>query len=221
MPRIIAMTAHYARTGAYIPMNTLKAKDLINIGIYSALYFICMALAAFLTGFVTGMILPGFSSILLPGIVGLIAGPVYMLISNKVPRFGGITIMGILMGLFFLVSGHFAFSFIPYVFCGVLADFLQNVVGKGKSEPMRYLSYTIFAFGNTGPALPLWFMKNAYVASLVRKGKNQAYIDKVFAQISTPTLIICVVVTIAGALLGAWIGSMIVKRHFARIPAKA
>ena len=67
------MTAHYARTGAYVPMNTLKAKDLINIGIYSALYFICMALAAFLTGFVTGMILPGFSSILLPGIVGLIA----------------------------------------------------------------------------------------------------------------------------------------------------
>lgn len=202
-------------------MNTLKAKDLINIGIYSALYFVCMALATFLTGFVTGLILPGFSSLFVPGIVALVAGPVYMLLTDRVPRFGAITIMGLLMGLFFLVSGHFALSFIPYVVCGVLADVLQTIVGKARSNGLRYLSYLIFAFGSTGPVMPLWFMKNAYVASLTRKGKSQAYIDGVFAHISGPTLIICVSVTIIGALLGAWIGTMIVNRHFARTQAEA
>lgn len=202
-------------------MSTLKAKDLINIGIYSALYFVCMALATFLTGFLLGLVLPGFSTLFVPGVVALVAGPVYMLLTDRVPKFGAITIMGLLMGLFFLVSGHFALSFIPYLGCGLLADVLQTLVGRSKSTGMRYLSYLIFAFGSTGPVLPLWFMKNAYVASLVRKGKSQAYINGVFAHISVPTLITCLIATIIGALLGAWIGSIIINRHFAKTPARA
>lgn len=195
-------------------MSSLKVKDLINVGIYSALYFVCMAVANFITVFLIGLALPGFSAILLPGMVGLFSGPVYMLMSKKVPRFGALTIMGGLMGLFFLISGHFALAFFPYLLCGLLADLLQTVIGKGRSRPLSYLGYVIFTFGSTGPALPLWFMKNAYVASLVRKGKDQAYIDGVFAQITTGTLFLCIAITLVGALLGALIGDMMVNRHF-------
>ncbi|AKV56137.1 MptD family putative ECF transporter S component [Bifidobacterium actinocoloniiforme] len=199
----------------------LKTKDLINVGIYSALYFICMGLAEGLTTLVTGLLLPGFTSIFVPGIVGLLAGPVYMLMCRKVPRFGALTIMGVLMGLFFLISGHFALAFIPYVLCGLLADLVETGLNRGSVHiPWRVLSYLVFTFGSLGPVLPLWFMKNAYVASLVKRGKSRDYINALFSHVTAPTLIACLAITVVGALVGAWIGQRLVSKHFSEGAAK-
>lgn len=194
----------------------LKTKDLINVGIYSALYFICMGIAEGLTTLITGLLFPGFTSIFVPAMVGLLAGPVYMLLCQKVPRFGAITIMGVLMGLFFLISGHFAFAFIPYAVCGFLADVIQTVVGQGdpQKKSLRIGSYLVFTFGSLGPVLPLWFMKNAYIASLVKRGKSQDYINVLFSHITLPTFIACILVTLVGALVGAYFGDKLVSKHF-------
>ncbi|RBP97957.1 ABC transporter permease [Bifidobacterium aemilianum] len=194
--------------------KALKTKDLVNIGIYTALYFVCMGLAEGLTTLVTGLVLPGYASILVPCMVGLFAGPVYMLLCQKVPKFGAISILGTVMGLFFLVSGHFALSFFPYIICGVLADLLQTVVGKSRSTPMLYLSYLVLTFGATGPVLPLWFMKGAYVASLQKRGKDGTYINNLFAHIDSITLLALLVFTLAGGLIGAYIGKRLVDKHF-------
>ena len=94
-------------------MKTLKAKDLINVGIFTALYFVSMAVGNFIAVFVAGLIMPGLSSLFIPALVGLVSGPVYMLMIRRVPRFGAITIVGAKKGLFLLVFGHFALSFIP------------------------------------------------------------------------------------------------------------
>lgn len=192
--------------------TNLKTKDLITIGIFTALYFVCVGLGTLLTN----LILPGVSSVFIPGIVGLISGPIYMLLCQKVPKFGAISVMGTIMGLFFLISGHFALSFIPYIFCGVLADVLQTIVGKGRSKILQLTSYVVFTFGCTGPVLPLWFMKEAYVASLVNRGKDAAYIQNVFAQITSVTFYICIAATIIGSLVGAMIGVRVIQKHFAR-----
>lgn len=200
-------------------MKTLKAKDLINVGIFTALYFVSMAVGNFIAVFVAGLIMPGLSSLFIPALVGLVSGPVYMLMIRRVPRFGAITIVGVIMGLFLLVFGHFALSFIPYALCGLLADLTQSLLNGSRPNLARYLSYVILTFGCTGPVLPLWFMKDAYVASLVRRGKSQEYINGVFAPITGVTFLVCIVVTLAGALAGAWIGCRIVDRHFNRIPA--
>ncbi|RBP99764.1 MptD family putative ECF transporter S component [Bifidobacterium xylocopae] len=196
--------------------KALRTKDLVNVGIYSALYFICMGIAEGATTLLTGLLLPGFTSIFVPCVVGLLAGPVYMLLCRKVPRFGALTIMGVLMGLFFLVSGHFALAFIPYALCGLLADLVETVLAAADPgrRVLRDVSYVVFTFGSLGPVLPLWFMKNAYVASLLKRGKSQDYIDTLFSHISAPTLLACVALTLLGALAGALIGDRIVARHF-------
>ncbi|BDR55107.1 hypothetical protein KIMH_12180 [Bombiscardovia apis] len=199
-------------------ITALKTKDLINVGIYSALYFICMGIAEGATTLITGLLLPGFTSIFVPGIVGLLAGPVYMLLCQKVPRFGAITIMGILMGLFFLISGHFALAFIPYALCGLVADLIQSLAAKAEQPKrgLRLLGYTVFTFGSMGPVIPLWFMKNAYVASLVKRGKSQDYINTLFSHITGPTLFACIAITVAGAVIGAYWGGKLVDKHFAQ-----
>lgn len=69
------------------------------------------------------------------------------------------------MGLFFFVSGHFVLSFAANIVCGVLADWVASR-SQYRSKKVLLASYVIFSYGLTGPILPLWFMKDAYIANL-------------------------------------------------------
>ena len=59
--------------------------------------------------------------------------------------------MGLVMGLFFFVSGHFVLSFAANIICGVAAD-LVAAAGKVPQQKMLLLaSYVVFSYGLTGP----------------------------------------------------------------------
>ena len=161
----------------------LTIPDLITIGVFTALYFVLVAVATLFSS----VALMGFGMILLPAVAALICGCVYMLLVAKVGKFGAISVMGIVVGLFLFVSGHFILS-----------------------------SYVVFCYGLTGPILPLWFMKDAYVASLQARGKDSSYIDGVFAHVNTGTFFIAMIVVLVCALLGGWFGQRMLKKHFAK-----
>lgn len=79
-------------------MEKLKGKDLINVGIYSAIYFVIMMIVAML----------GVVPVLYPTLVvfvPLIGGIPFMLFLTKVKKFGMIWIMSILMGILMVVCG--------------------------------------------------------------------------------------------------------------------
>ena len=103
--------------------NKLTIPDLISIGVFTAIYFVLVTIATF----ASALLLPGVSNIFLPAIAALISGSVYMLLAAKLQKFGGITIMGLVMGLFFFVSGHFVLSFAAQILCGVLADWVGSL----------------------------------------------------------------------------------------------
>lgn len=189
----------------------LSIPDLITIGVFTALYFVLVAIATF----GSAVLLPGFSNVLLPGIAALISGCVYMLLAAKVPHFGGITAMGTIVGLFLFVSGHFALSLVIAVACSAVADLIARA-GAYKSKKGLLLSYIVFSFGLTGPVLPLWLMRDAYVASLEARGKDAAYINKVFANINGVTLWVCIGATIVLAVLGGLFGQRMLKKHFVK-----
>lgn len=71
--------------------NKLTIPDLITIGVFTALYFVLVAIATF----ATAAIIPGLSYVLLPAVSALISGCVYMLLAAKIQKFGGITVMGV------------------------------------------------------------------------------------------------------------------------------
>ena len=187
--------------------NKLTAPDLISIGVFTALYFVLVTIATF----ASAALLPGFSNIFLPALAALISGSVYMLLASKLQKFGGITIMGVVMGLFFLVSGHFILSFAANIVCGVVADLIAKAY---KSKKNLLLSYVVFSYGLTGPVLPLWFMKDAYVANLIERGKDSAYIDALFAHMNMATFGICMVSILVCALVGGYFGQKMMQKHF-------
>ena len=191
--------------------NKLTVPDLISIGVFTALYFVLVTIATF----ASVAIFPGFNNVVLPAFCALISGCVYTLLVVKLQKFGGISVMGIVMGLFFMISGHFIISFAAYIVMGIVADCVAKV-GKYKSKKWMILSYVLFSYGLFGPVIPMWFMKDAYVANLVARGKDAVYIAELFANINMVTFVLAVVATLICALVGGWFGMKMIKKHFVK-----
>ena len=191
--------------------NKLTVPDLISIGVFTALYFVLVTIATF----ASVAIFPGFNNVVLPAFCALISGCVYTLLVVKLQKFGGISVMGIVMGLFFMISGHFIISFAANIVMGIVADCVAKV-GKYKSKKWIILSYVLFSYGLFGPVIPMWFMKDAYVANLVARGKDAVYIAGLFANINMVTFVLAVVATLICALVGGWFGMKMIKKHFVK-----
>ena len=188
--------------------NKLTVPDLISIGVFTALYFVLVTIATF----ASVAIFPGFNNVVLPAFCALISGCVYTLLVVKLQKFGGISVMGIVMGLFFMISGHFIISFAANIVMGIVADCVAKV-GKYKSKKWIILSYVLFSYGLFRPVTPMWFMKDAYVANLVARGKDAVYIAELFANINMVTFVLAVVATLICALVGGWFGMKMIKKH--------
>ncbi|MBQ8279071.1 MAG: MptD family putative ECF transporter S component [Roseburia sp.] len=194
---------------SYTSKNKLTIPDLISIGVFTALYFVLVTIATF----GSAALFPGFNNVVLPAVCALISGCVYMLLAAKLQKFGGISVMGIVMGLFFMTSGHFIVSFAANIVMGIVADFVAKM-SNYKSKKGLLLSYVLFSYGLFGPVLPMWFMKDAYVANLEARGKDATYINDLFANINMTTFVIAVVATLICALIGGWFGQKMIKKHF-------
>lgn len=116
-------------------MNTsgkLKGKDLINIGIYAAIYCVIMTAVAML----------GFIPIMMPMLcvlVPLLGGIPYMLFMTKVDKFGMLTIYAIIIGLFLWITGMGYWPFLFGIVFGLLADLIAKS-GNYKSSSKAILS---------------------------------------------------------------------------------
>ena len=157
----------------------LEVSDLITIGVFAALYFVMVCIATLVSTLFTG----GFGSIFLPAITALISGCVYMLLAARLGKFGGITVMGVIIGLFLFISGHFVLSFIASIVFPVAADLIARA-GKYKSKALLLVSYVVFSYGLTGPILPLWFMKDAWRAC--RRAARTQPTSTAYSSTSTP-----------------------------------
>lgn len=115
----------------------LDGKDLINIGIFTAIYFVVVFAVAML-----GMI-PIFL-ILLTVFVPLVGGIIFELFLTKVKKFGMITIMGFLLGLIMLLTGMGYVPIVTGTLFGFLADFTYTK-GKFASAKLAVLSNGFFS----------------------------------------------------------------------------
>lgn len=192
-------------------MKALTIKDLITTGIFSALYFIFVAVGALL-----GIISAHSGHMLLaPIFAALLCGTVYMLYIAKVPKFGGLTLIGLMMAIFFFLSGHIALSFLPTFLCGLMGDW----IGKCKhyrNKWMNLVSYIVFSFGNMSPIIMMWIMREAYIERLLAKGKDMEYIQHVMIPFNSYYVLFFVGGIIISALIGGLFGQYLVKKHFVK-----
>ena len=131
-----------------IRSEKLKVQDLIAVGIYTAIYFLLMSVCLLILRFV----IPGFHNLFIPAVTALFSGIIYLILLNKVPKFGAITIMGTVVGLFFDFR-TFSIGLLPNMICALAADLIQYKT-KLKENVRVLASYIVFSFGLMGPILP-------------------------------------------------------------------
>lgn len=191
--------------------NSIQIKDLIAIGVYTAMYFIMVAISALLVVFVV----PGYSYVFIPVISALLSGTIFMLMTAKVPRFGAITIMGSIMGIFFFVMGRFPGALFICIGIAFLADIIAYLF-KYKSKKGLIGSYLVFSFSTIGPVLPMFLFPSIYINQLLEQGRDISYIEGAFANITQNTFIVLVIGITIAAIAGGLFGQQMMKKHFER-----
>ena len=182
----------------------LTGRDLINIGIYSAIYFV-ISLALAFTGLIPVMLL------LLSSMYGLICGIPFMMFLTRVKKPGMILIMSAIMGILMFVTGM---TWMPIPF-SILTGLLSELVyrsGGYKSMRAAVLTAGVFPLWACGNYLPLFLQREQYFAD--RASYGQEYADAVTRMTPNWLFPALLVMTFVFGILGGLIGKKLLKKHF-------
>lgn len=122
--------------------NKLTGKDLINVGIYSAMTLVIF----FVVGLLTSLpVVYPFLFLIWPVVCGI---PM-MLYYTKIRKFGMLTITGIIGGIFFYLIGYGWIGLLGWFLGGLLGDVVLKIGGYQKFK-VTVLSYACFCLGIYG-----------------------------------------------------------------------
>lgn len=187
--------------------SKIEVKDLINIGLFTAIYFIFIAPPGILG------IIPIFM-LLLPAMVGLVGGIPIILLITKVQKFGALTICGTIVGLILAIMGHPWIALVFSIPVILLADGLM-AMKRYKSWKHNCLGYILFSFWPIGTFIPFYFMRNSYL-SFIQDKYGIEYKQTVATLFSVEMIPVIIITTIIGAWIGVYIAKLILKKHFKR-----
>ncbi|MDO4651034.1 MAG: MptD family putative ECF transporter S component, partial [Eubacteriales bacterium] len=128
--------------------DRLEGKDLINIGIYSAIYFV-IVFAVALLGYI-----PIFMP-LLTVLVPILGGIPFMLFLTKVRKPGMVFIMTMIMGIMMQLTGMSYYSLIVGLFSGTAAELILKK-GNYQSAKCAVLTSGVFSIWVWGNFIPLF-----------------------------------------------------------------
>ena len=188
----------------------LKGKDLITIGIFSAIYFVINFAFMLLGGIhpVLWMLMPGF--------IAVFAGIPFMLMAAKVQKPGAVFLMGLITALIYFVTGQFTqVILISMASACVLAEVIRSMT-KYDSFKGNSTAYVIFSLGMTGSPLPIWLFKADFLAQITEQGMPADYVSAVEALSSNAMLVVLFVAPIIGGMIGAFIAKGLFKKHFVK-----
>lgn len=184
----------------------LNGKDLINVGVFTAIYLVV----------VMGFAMLGFIPVFMLTYVVLVpvfGGIVFMLFLTKVKKFGMVLLMGILFGIIMWLTGMSYYALV----IGTVTSLIAEIILKGghyKSAKRAVLANGVFSIWIWSNYVPLFFFADKYWST--RQSFGQEYIEaltKLMPLWMCPVLFVsCFVFGILGGLLGL----KLLKKHFAK-----
>ncbi|RFS45594.1 MptD family putative ECF transporter S component [Micromonospora craniellae] len=187
----------------------MSALDLVNIGIFAALYIVVTYAIAML-----GVISPLVALLTLP--LAIIAGGIpYMLFLTRVKHAGMVTIFGVLVGGLMFLTGHPWISFVITVVVSLLAEAIL-LAGRYRSQWHAITAFAVFSLWYIGPMLPILTNPDEYYSSASMQAMGDKYVDDMRELFTTQVLAAyCVAVVVAG-VLGGLLGAALLRKHFRR-----
>lgn len=189
-------------------MSKLKGKDLINVGVYSAIYFVIMMLVSML----------GVIPVLFPMLIvfiPILGGIPFMLFLTKVKKFGMIWIMSLLMGILMIVCGMGFYALVVGVVTGLLAELIFKS-GSYQSTGKAILTGGVFSLWVWGNYLQLFIDRDAFFASPTRQGMGEDFINTINRLLPPWMGSVFLVVCFICGILGSLLGKKLLKKHFSK-----
>ena len=182
----------------------IQPKDLMNAGIFSALYFV-VVMAVAMTGYIPIMM------VLLPAIGPLLAGIPFMLYLTKVRKFGMILIMGILMGLLMMFTGMGWYSLPVAVIVSLISEFLIKS-GAYKSSLKAVFAHGVFSIWMWGNYIPLFFNRESYWST--RQSFGREYMNALEALLPMWMCPVLFCMAFVFGVAGGFLGKAVLNKHF-------
>ena len=197
--------------GSARPRLSLRfsARDLVNVAMFAVL----MIVVTYAIGML-GIVSPLVWLAVVPVSV-LVNGIVFMLFVTRVRHAGMVTLLGVVVALFYLLTGNTVFSTIGIIVLAVLAEVVLWA-GRYRSRWAAIWAYTIFALSFFTPFLPLVFDRENYLRSPSFTTMGQEYVAGADALTTLPVLgVLALAIAVAG-FLGGLFGSAVLRKHFVR-----
>ena len=184
----------------------LNGKDLINVGVFTAIYFVIIMTLAML-GFIP-IFMPTYS-VLMP----LFGGIVFMLFLTKVKKFGMVLIMNILMGILMWLTGMSYYALVIGTVAGLIAEFVLKG-GEYRSARRAVIAHGFFSLWVWSNYIPLFFFAEKYWST--RQNFGQEYIEALTRLMPMWMCPVHFVLCFASGILGGLLGLKVLKKHFAK-----
>ena len=185
----------------------LSVKDLVTTGIFTALVFVFILIGGMF--FATNPVLTFF----MPAGSGLLAGPAFLLMIAKVQKRWSLSIMGVVIGILWFVTGmHWAFV-LGYLLMAIVADFVAGA-GKYRSKKLNSLAYILLSLGSTGTYILFFVDPNGWAQTMLGNGTEQSYIDTMQATANTGILIAMFAAVLITSAISAFVGCKLLKKQF-------
>ena len=197
-----------AASPAPLADHSLKPKDLITVGVFTAMYFVVFF------GFgMLGLFGPAVHAI---GIVlgSLANGIVFALYITRIRKPGMIFLTGIISSLLMVLTGH---AWTTLVTAAVFSILAEIVLARGRYRFARAsaLAYGVFSLWVAGPILPLYYQHDAYIADIGKK-MGDGYARAWETLFSPAFLLGLLAVVFVSSFLGGRLGQKMLRKHFMR-----
>lgn len=188
--------------------NKMQVKDLVTIGIFSAIYFI-INLIVMICGGITPLLW-----VFMPPILSVLCGVIYMLLVAKVQKTGAVLIMGLITGLIYVATGQFTLVLlVTFGLACVVAELIRKITGYNNFAGNLW-GYAFFSLGMVGSPLPIWLFRDSFSQQMVSQGFPSDYVETMNAVTPIWVLIVMIVATFLLAFVGGMIGKALMKKHF-------
>lgn len=187
----------------------LNGKDLLNVGIFTAVYFVLNLLVAAVLGLIPAV------SMLVPLVSSFILGIPMMLYFMKIKKFGMVLITYIVYGVLLALAGVGIYTLILGIVFALIAELLLRL-GKYQKPNLAILAFAIASIGANGNVLSMVLASTEYL-----EGKAATYGSE-YMQIMQSyfsewwVLPLLALSAFLGGLLGGLLGKSVFKKHFIR-----
>lgn len=202
-----AATTPASRSGARTASIT-SPRNLINVGVFTALYFIALFGSGMLGAIHPLMIFIG-------GFLGVVVEAIIcMLYVARTRAFGAYTILGLIIGILMVATGHAWVTPLVATVLGVVADVITRA-GRYVRTATNALGFAAFSLWAISPILPVIWASDAYFAH-IRESMGDKYASDFQSLISPMFLLGWMLIIALIAYASALLGMRVLRKHFQR-----